>query len=172
MRCDVYLEDMEKKKGRPSSYNEKLALEICRRISEGESLRSVCRDDSMPDRGTVHDWILDKDNLSFYHQYERACNTRAENMFDELVEIADDGTNDFMERERPDGSTFEVVNTENIQRSRLRADVRKWYLSKVMPKKFGDKMDVTSDNKPLPQPIISLNALRGNISNEESTEPQ
>ncbi len=136
----------EKKTGRPTIYSEELALEICRRISAGESLKRICESEGMPHRDTVHTWLLDGKHISFSDKYEQACNIRAENMFDELVEIADDGTNDYMERERGNGETFTVPNTEHIQRSRLRVDTRKWYLSKVLPKKFGDKTAIVGPN--------------------------
>lgn len=130
--------------GRPTDYSVELATEICKRISEGNSLRKICASDDMPNRSTVHEWLLDVNKKEFSDQYELACNIRAENMFDELQEIADDGTNDYMERENQNGETYTVVNNEHIQRSRLRIDTRKWYLSKVLPKKFGEKVDVTS----------------------------
>jgi hypothetical protein len=57
-------------------------------------------------------------------------------MFEELLEIADDGSNDWTIRTNKSGDEYEVANTEVVQRSRLRIDVRKWYLSKVLPKKF------------------------------------
>lgn len=126
----VQFRQMLKKAGRPSLYTEELATTICMRIANGESLRSVCESDNMPNRATVHDWLLDKTRQSFYDQYEKACNTRAENMFDDLEKIADLSD----EKESP-------------MRSRLRVDTRKWYLSKIMPKKFGDKVDLTSDGK-------------------------
>ena len=138
---------MENNIGRPSIYSEELATKICERITDGESLKKICSDDKMPNRSTVHLWLLDKDKKDFSDKYEIAVNIRAENMFDELTDIADDGSNDYMERKNSDGTTFEVVNNEHIQRSRLRTDVRKWYLSKIMPKKYGDKMDLTSDGK-------------------------
>jgi len=144
---------------RPTSFTPKLGLEICKRIADGESLRNICKDDGMPNRVTVHDWLLDADKKEFYYQYEKACNTRAENMFDDLLEIADDGSNDYMDviSSRAGGlddedapvSIIKKINPENIQRSRLRTDVRKWYLSKVLPKKFGEKLDVESGGKPL-----------------------
>jgi hypothetical protein len=81
-------------------------------------------------------------------------------MFDELNEIADDGSNDYMEKERQDGSSFTVVDSEHIQRSRLRVDTRKWYLSKVLPKKFGDKVDVTTNGKDIPAiPITGMQII-------------
>lgn len=162
---------MEKKNknkgGRPTDYTNELATLICARIANGESLRRICEEEKMPHRSTVHLWLLDPAKQQFFDQYEKACNTRAENMFDDLLEIADDGSNDWMERETKDGKSFTVLDHENVQRSRLRVDTRKWYLSKVLPKKFGDKMDVTSDGKPIPL----LNVLH-NDSHEEDTSTQ
>lgn len=62
-------------------------------------------------------------------------------MADDLLDIVDDGTNDFVARER-DGERIMVVDHEHIQRSRLRADTRKWLLSKALPKLYGDKLDL------------------------------
>jgi hypothetical protein len=148
--------------GRPSIFSQKLADTICSRIAEGESLRNICKSEEMPNRATVHDWLLEKEKKDFYDQYEKACNTRAENMFDELVEIADDGSNDYMERlvggddDDDEGRVVRSVNSEHIQRSRLRVDARKWYLSKVLPKKYGDKLDMTSGGDPVQVAAFTL----------------
>lgn len=139
--------------GRPTKYTKALGAIICSRISEGESLRSIVKDEKMPASSTIFRWLLDKEYKEFWEQYEKARNIQAELMFEELLDIADDGFNDYMERENRDGSSYEVVNSEHIQRSRLRVDTRKWYLSKVLPKKFGDKLDLTTDGKKLPTPI-------------------
>jgi hypothetical protein len=147
---------------RPSIYSKELADKICLRICEGESLKRICRDGDMPARSTVHKWLLDDDKKYFVDKYEFACNVRAENMFDELEEIADDGTNDYIERENRDGGTYETLNSENIQRSRLRIDVRKWYLSKVMPKKYGDKMDLTSGGDKIASQEVKWIIVDGN----------
>jgi hypothetical protein len=106
----------------------------------------------MPDAGTIYNWLASPNLVPFFKQYARAKDTQAELMFDELLEIADDGSNDLMTIEKGDKS-YEVENKEVVNRSRLRVDTRKWYLSKVLPKKFGDKLDVTSDGKALPTPI-------------------
>jgi hypothetical protein len=134
---------------RPSKFTQAVANEICNRIAAGESLRRICDDDHLPTRASVHTWLLDADHKPFLDQYEAACDIRAENMADELNEIADDSTNDFMERESKDGGTFTVLNAENVQRSRLRIDTRKWYLSKLRPKKYGEKLDITSGGESL-----------------------
>lgn len=76
----------------------------------------------------------------FAAQYVRACDARALYLAEELVDIADDGTNDWITRQNSDGEDYEVPNNEHIQRSRLRVDTRKWLLSKLMPKVYGDKI--------------------------------
>jgi hypothetical protein len=126
--------------GRPSIYTDELAAEICRRLSAGESLRSICRDDAMPVRETVRVW--QRNNPAFAELYTAARIAQAEHMADELMDIADDGSNDFVDRVRQDGSTDRVLDVEAVMRSRLRVDTRKWFLSKVLPKIYGDKIGV------------------------------
>jgi hypothetical protein len=128
---------------RPTIFNKKLGSNICKRIAEGESLRTIVKDEDMPSASSICRWLLDEDKKEFWEQYEKARNVQAELMFDELLEIADDGTNDWVEKQYAD-KVVEVIDSEHIQRSRLRVDTRKWYLSKVLPKKFGDKIDLTS----------------------------
>ena len=65
---------------------------ICTRMGEGESLRSICRDDAMPALSTVFRWLAG-DN-SFQEQYARAMDARATLLAEEILEIADDGRND------------------------------------------------------------------------------
>lgn len=133
--------------GRPETYTKELGETICKRIALGESVRKIVKDDDMPSSSMIYRWLLDEDKKEFWEQYEKAINARAELMFEELLEIADDGTNDYVEILNDSGGTITTPNKEHVQRSRLRVDTRKWYLSKIMPKKFGDKMDVTSNGK-------------------------
>lgn len=135
--------------GRPSKYTKELGELICDRIALGESVKSICKDPEMPNASTVFLWVLDDDKKEFSDKYAKARATQAELMFEEINEIADDGTNDYVTRLNADGEEYETVNTEHIQRSRLRVDTRKWYLSKVLPKKFGEKTDITSGGEPL-----------------------
>ena len=75
----------------------------------------------------------------------RAREEQAEFMAEEILEIADDGRNDFMEQD--DSSAAFKINGENIQRSKLRIDTRKWLMGKLKPKKYGERLalDVTED---------------------------
>lgn len=123
--------------GRPSSYTPEIAAEICERLAAGESLRSICRDPYLPDERTVRRWALDNVE-GFSPQYARARDMGLDAVADEMLDIADDGSNDWMERNDPDnpGWTF---NGEHSSRSKLRVDTRKWYLSKLAPKRYGEK---------------------------------
>ena len=131
----------KRKKGRPSLYTEALAAKICQRLAEGKSLRSICRDDAMPAISTVMGWLFDGDHDDFQEQYARAREAQAEVRADEIVDIADDDTNDFTADK--DGKL--VADHEHIQRSRLRVDARKWIAAKLLPKRYGDKLQHTGE---------------------------
>lgn len=139
-----------KKRGRPTKYSKKLADLICARLSEGVSLRTICLSEDMPVASSVFLWLRTKKGFS--EQYARAKEESADAMSEEILDIADDGRNDWMTITRGD-TDIEVVNHEVVNRSKLRVDTRKWIMAKMKPKKYGDKLDLTSDNKPLPSPI-------------------
>jgi hypothetical protein len=130
-----------KKKGRPTVYSEKLGQEICRRLAAGETLRSVCRDEDMPPESTVRGWAIDE-KLGFSAQYTRAREVGYYLMADEIIEIADDATNDYVEKVRQSGDKYIAFDSEHVKRSELRIQTRKWLLAKALPKVFGDKVDV------------------------------
>lgn len=132
-----------KAKGRPSEYTQEIADLFCELIANGDSLRTACAAKNMPSPATIFKWM--RENDIFLKQYEKATQERTEAMAEELLDIVDDGSNDYMVKTGKDGSESWVLNGENIQRSRLRADTRKWLMAKMKPKKYGDKIDVTSD---------------------------
>jgi terminase small subunit-like protein len=103
----------------------------------------------MPSRSTVYLWLAQ--NREFSDQYARACEVRAHELADEIIEIADDGRNDTYE----DGDGNEHVNTDVIARSRLRVDSRKWLASKLAPKRYGDKVEqvISGGDKPVEQKV-------------------
>ncbi len=120
--------------GRPSLYTDELAAEICGLIAEGNSLRSICRMDEMPEKTTVFRLLAKHEE--FRNQYACAREAQADAMAEEILEIADDGSNDTYEIEEG----VSVTNHDVIARSRLRVDARKWLASKMAPKKYGDKI--------------------------------
>ena len=110
---------------------------ILNQIENGKSLREILhkdRDQSiLPSRGLFNKWI--KDDFDLKEKYSTSMELRADLLFDEIIEIADDTTGDtYITAEGK-----EKTDHENIQRSRLRIDARKWKLSKMLPKKYGDK---------------------------------
>src|SRR5262245_28450812 len=123
---------------RTTIYTAELGKEICDRLADGESLRSICSAEGMPSERSVRTWAADAQH-PISPQYARAREAGCLKIAEELLEIADDGTNDWMVRKRGDDDT-EVVNHEHIARSKLRVDTRKWLLSKMLPKVYGDKV--------------------------------
>lgn len=134
----------ETKTGRPSNYTQELADKFCELISNGDSLRTACTDKEMPSPATIFKWMRENDN--FLKQYEKATQERTEAMAEELLDIVDDGSNDYMMRTGKDGKESWQLNGEHIQRSRLRADTRKWLMAKMKPKKYGDHIDLSGES--------------------------
>lgn len=146
-------------RGRPTKYTEEVAAEICSRLSNGETLRGICRDDHLPDEVTVRQWAS-QDYKGFYAQYARSRDIGLDAMADELMEISDNGTNDWMERNGAEGNEGYQLNGEHVQRSRLRVDTRKWYLSKLAPKRYGDRQQLehTSPDGSMTKTVVILPA--------------
>lgn len=125
--------------GRPSDYTQELANTICSRLAEGMSLRTVCNAEEMPDKSTVFRWL--ETNKEFRDQYARAKEESADALVEEILDIADDGSNDWMEVHKGEQVSW-IENGEALGRSRLRVDARKWVASKLKAKKYGDKLGI------------------------------
>jgi hypothetical protein len=133
-------------KGRPTDYTPELGAEICSRLSEGATLRAVCKADDMPAESTVRKWAM-QDRDGFRAQYAGAREIGYQSMADELIEIADESAGDTIS-DPETGSPR--MDAEFVARSRLKVDTRKWLLSKALPKVYGDKVALTgADDGPL-----------------------
>ena len=144
---------MTETRGRPSIYTQEIADTICKALAEGKSLRSICREEGMPTEATVRMWAAD-DREGFYSQYTRARDIGLDCVAEEVFEIADHGS--------------------DHQRDRLKFDARRWYLSKLAPKRYGDKItqehtgadggpiqsQATIDLKDAPQSVVEWLATR------------
>lgn len=126
--------------GRPSTYSLEVAVTICTRLAEGTALKTICRDEDMPSLSTVYRWLADPDHEAFREMYTRAREDQADTLADEILEIADDGRNDWMEIQTRGGGTIDVVDKEAVMRSQLRVDARKWIAAKLRPRKYSDKL--------------------------------
>ena len=107
---------------RPTDYSQELADKICERIADGESLRSICRDDEMPGTSAVCKWL--GKYPEFAEQYAHARELQADALFDDCLAIAD-GKND--------------TPSTDIQERRLQVDTRKWMAGKLKGK-YSDKV--------------------------------
>ncbi len=126
--------------GAASIFTPALFTTITDRISRGESLRSVCRDPEMPHKSTVLRWLREMPQLR--DQYAAARDDLLEYWASDILEIADDGTLDTMKGLNKYGDEVMVPNHANVQRDRLRIDSRKWLLSKLAARTYGDRLDV------------------------------
>ena len=128
---------------RSYTYTQAIADAICERLANGESLTSICKAPGFPSDATVRRWAVDKDH-PFASEYARARAVGYHRLADEILEIADNGTNDYVEKAAEEGAHV-IVDHDHIARSRLRVDTRKWLLSKVLPKIYGDRFTVAGD---------------------------
>lgn len=110
---------------------------ILSEIEEGASLRSVLRREDMPGTTVFFEWLHNDEEKA--KQYARATEKRAEVIFEEILQIADETSGD---KKYTDNG--EVMDSEYVARSRIKIDARKWMLGKMNPKKYGDKTDITS----------------------------
>ena len=115
---------------RPTKYTVELGDEICSRISEGESLAKICRDDHMPHPSNIYRWLR-SDEL-FRENYREAKDNQAEYFVEQTLIIPDE--------------------EEDVARAKLKVDVRKWAASKYKPKKYGDKMHLAGDDE---NPVVT-----------------
>lgn len=130
---------------RPSKKTPQIVDEIMESIADGVPLREICRRDGMPNWRTVYDWLEADEELAA--RFARAREIGFDAIAEETLEIADDGTNDWVERKRQDGSVDTVLDGEHVQRSKLRIETRLKLLAKWSPKKYGDKQQVEVGNK-------------------------
>ena len=129
--------------GRTPTYGPEIE-DIILKALETRPLRDVCRDKGMPSPAAVLEWRDSRP--TFAERYARAREIAIQHLADELLTIADDGSNDWMERETASG-TIVVLNQEHVQRSRLRVDTRKWLLSKLKPSLYGDRIEVAQEKE-------------------------
>lgn len=147
-----------KKVGRPSDYDVSTTKIICDRLCAGESLRTICDDKDMPSTTSVFRWLAAHEE--FRAQYAHAREVQADAIFEEILDIADNAKNDWMERRGDDDAGWQA-NGEHIQRSKLRIDARKWMAGKLAPKKYGEKSSLElsgADGAPL---IPTINVTIG-----------
>lgn len=139
---------------------------ICDEIVKGKSVRSILnpatRDKALlPSYVEFLEWV--SENESIAKQYARAMEWRAGGLLEDTIEIADDATMDTIESEDADGNPVLKANIEHIQRTKIRIEARQFALRKMAPKKYGDKVDITTDGDKINQAATINVALDGKV---------
>src|SRR3990167_3897356 len=139
--------------GRPTKFTQKLADLICQRVATHNIglIRLCTKFDDMPNKDTINEWRYKYPDFSA--QYAQAKIFQIETLIDEIIDIADNSTQD----EIINDQGVRVCNSEFIARSRLRIDTRKWLAAKLCPRLYGDKEELV--NLKFPSDIKNANSL-------------
>lgn len=125
---------------KPAFYSPELASEVCDRLALGRSLRSVCEDEDMPSRESVRRWLKERED--FRTHYNSATSERADALFEDMLAIADDRSIDWQDR-------------------KVMIATRQWAMARMAPKKYGARVEVSSDSeKPLAPEMSDLERAR------------
>ncbi len=145
---------------------EEITALVCSEIANGKSLRSILEgDDNLPSVPTFLDWVLASPELAEHYAHARQLSYQL--LADDLVSISDENytTDEHGVKER--------LSSEAIQRNRLRVDTRKWMLSKMLPKLYGDHTKVTNEHTGKDGGPIQLAAVDlRNLSDSELDDMQ
>jgi hypothetical protein len=125
-------------------YDREYALAACEAMYCGMTLKEFCKiqqqdNPDFPAPQTIRDWYVSNAGGEFGSLYAQARRAQADHWADECVEIAENSSNDWMDRRCADGTISTKVNHECVQRSKLRVDVRKWLLSKLHPDVYAER---------------------------------
>lgn len=118
------------------AFNQDTADKVCQLLEDGKSLRAAATE-----AGTTHSTILAwvKENTAFANQYTHAREVGYKLLADEIIDISDE--KEVQVRYDGEDTTLDLSPTA-VARNRLRVDTRKWMLSKMLPKIYGDKLDM------------------------------
>lgn len=112
-------------------------------------MRTACKSEELPSIQTVFSWF--RTHNEFLAQYERATKERSEAHHEELMNLGDDAVELAKSVKGPGANAV-------VSAVKLKADNLKWSMAHMKPKKYGEKLDVTSDGKAIPAPIYGGSA--------------
>lgn len=134
---DSHKEDVNKG-GRPTKYSLGIALIICERLADGESLVSICKDPDMPKKTAVYEWLAAKKD--FADMYARAREDQADSLADQIIALADE-----MPMEITDEKGGTRFDSAYVTWQKNRVDARKWVAAKLKPRKYSDRIAHVGD---------------------------
>lgn len=153
----------------PAEYNEAFGDILCAEIAScTDSLKSIVKRlqaecDAFPCIVTIYKWV--RENESFTNQYTRAKQDQSDLLVDQMIEIADD-------------DSMDENNSTGVARAKLKVETRKWIASKLKPKSYGDRLDISAkvDNQysvsALFQSIVPQPSLLGCIPVDDAILPE
>ena len=127
------------KMGRPSKYSPELAAEICQRLSEGEPLRQICRDDHMPAWQKIYEWM--QKDLELSGAIARAREVGQDAIAEQIwIDMQ-------LEPERILSEGGGRIDSGYVQLIKARADIGLKLLAKWNPKRYGDRVELAGDKE-------------------------
>lgn len=147
-------------------FTPELGDRICAELAGGTSIRKICKQEWAPSRRVIYNWL--REYPEFQALYRCAQLDGAHAWADEALEIADNGSNDWMADNDPDNPGYKL-NGEHVQRSKLRVETRKWYAGRMNPKTYGDKLAVggAEDLPPVSVQKIERAVIHANSANRD-----
>lgn len=119
---------------RPSKRSPQVEDEICRRLSEGETLRAICRDEGMPSWQRIYEWVASDE--SFAGRIARARELGADAIAEHTLDILDEPP------ERTNTEHGDKVDSGYVAWQKNRAEQRLKLLAKWFPKRYGDRQEI------------------------------
>jgi hypothetical protein len=110
-------------------------------LKSGRTLTDTCRDPDMPHVRSVQNWLAE-DRNGFAARYKKAREIGCDIMADDIVDIADDRSGDWIVMTNKDGTTEAILDPERVSRTRVRIVARRWRLSKMRPRTYGERPDL------------------------------
>jgi hypothetical protein len=109
-------------------------------IAQGYTLRQIANLKGMPGMNLMLKWYAEKPE--FRQRIEKAKTELVERFAEDILDIADDASNDYMVRIARNGEEVKSLDHDNVNRSKLRIETRKWLMSKLRPERSGDNMRI------------------------------
>ena len=152
-------------------FNQNIADMICEMIASNNSLVTICSLDYMPTLAVISRWLTTDtpECQAFKKAYEFAQEVKADYLFEEIIDIADDNNQDELVKTNRAGEEYTVENREFVSRSKIKIETRLKYISQLKPRKYGKNQVVdTTDKDKLKElfNVLSQGPVKRIIDNE------
>ena len=129
---------------------EQIISDICNRVIDEKISFNKAVEESEISFVTFFQWMIKSDTLKELYNYAREV--RSDVLFEEIIEIADTPFEGTKTKDTPKGVIIETGDM--TEHRKLQIDARKWVVAKMQPKKYGDKLDVTTGGEKINRTVI------------------